>query len=97
MLCCEEIVILAEKGALNRMARCELELEPVKKPAQGDYDATYFAKTSLEWSMGEKLESWKKYQAKRRAKWLVSLDWVMPEVKVARLKAVTQIVSPYNY
>lgn len=94
---CEEIVILAEKGALKRTRRCELELEPVKKPAQRDYDATYFAKTSLEWSMGKRSESWKKYQAKRRAKGLVTLDWVMPEVKVARLKAVTQIVSPYDY
>jgi hypothetical protein len=97
VLCCEEIVILAEKGALERTRRCELELVAVEKPAECRYDASYYAKTTLEWSMEEKLESWKKYQAKRRAKGLVTYDWVMPEVKAARLKVVTQIVSPYSY
>jgi hypothetical protein len=94
---CEEIVVLAEKGALERTRRCELQLVPVKKPAGCHYDATLDAKSSLEWSMKKKLGSWKKYQAKRRAKGLFSSDWVMPDVKAARLRAVTQIVSPYGY
>jgi hypothetical protein len=101
----EEIVILAGGGARAR-TKCEVMIVPARTYPGGDGDRSRFdcrafeassEKYHLEESMRKKLRSWEKYQARRRRKGLSSPDWIVPKVKIARLMAVTQVLSPYSY
>jgi hypothetical protein len=63
-----------------------------------DFDCEVSQADSEKYYLEESIEkSWERDQERRRQKGLPSPDWIVPKVKLAKLTAVTQILSLYSY
>ncbi|PMD33318.1 hypothetical protein L207DRAFT_169695 [Hyaloscypha variabilis F] len=103
-VCLKRIFILLGK----QKASCEMTMEivPDFQPPRGEvheWRKAYRASRALMWaqSLREDLEKtskkWKAYQKRRVKQGKSSPDWVVPTVKVAYLKPICEVVSPYSY